>query len=470
MSYSDCDVWPEIHAARAEEADRAAAREAAAAQTARDESLALVTRRDLQGSWGPEREDGTSDYIPPEKRTEPVQLELVLGEFAAGELLRVTAKYAKIAERHGQTLTAVKTGEVRVPHKTFKDRTVLKHVYLVTIPPIVGVKGEVVAHFEKAEDNTSQYVHVFKEAFRTEAEARLPRAGECDHCGTRRDRTHSYVCNTPDGIKIVGRSCLIDFLGVDPALALACCEFAKAASPGDADPDDFFGGSWRANYENTDHVVREAYRVGRKNGGYSKDTSDLLYREFAVLLWGRRAAGNDEEYARIKEAYKGFDPEFDVQALADYVEHANGDFGSNLRVALSQDIVLTKRLRLVLAGVCLFVGRAIKRDVDTVKDAARPAAKQLEGAVGARVEIVGEVVRTFLREGEFGITCIVAIRTADGGAAVNFHTGKDRPEAGKFYAIRGTIKRQGENKRTGEPETTLGRCIYKDAPAQGSLI
>ena len=400
-------------------------------------------------------EDGETLYTRAAPRAEPVRFEMKPTWDGLSRLLARVDKFNRIARRYGQEVSARHVRDEQKPHWLLGwAKPVPVPVWEVTVPPLVGVKGRILAHFERGEGGKGQYVHCFDEERRAEAETFLPRAGQCDHCGKRRVRNHSYVCEVEGRVLMVGSACLLDFLGIDPAWALACCEWFEAKR-GDADYDDDrpHGSKTRVD---TAELVETCYRVARKHGGYSREIGDVMHTEVGCLMF----PGPDKTTAEVKAKYKDFHPVFDRDEFARYIEKASGDFGANLRMAVMQDWVETKRIRLVLAGVGLFVGRAMKREEDAKKPVV--ITREFEGDKGQRIDFEAEIIRTYVRDGAYGETCIITLRTDDGRQAVNFHTGRDRPEAGKRYQVRGTVKRHQAAFKGQGRETIFARCTYKE--------
>lgn len=377
-------------------------------------------------------------------------------------------KFVKIAHRHNQECGVInrKTWNVEYVHGLTGRPVIVPYVRLaIQVPAFVGQKGKIVAHFERAEDGTSFYTHVFDETRRAEAEAYIPNLGICEHCNTKRKRNDVFVCDTDEGTKIVGSDCLKDYLGIDPALAVHALEFVRFAEAGDADWEErFFGG--RDKTIDTDKLVRTCFKVAKKFGGYSREVSDQMRQHLYVLLHGPAKEGDSRKHdLKIIEEYAAFDPEFDVHAFVSYIDNMTGDFGSNLRIALSQNRVHENRTNIVLAGVGVFVGKIAKQATEADARKALPAAKLVDANVGDRCSLYGTVLRTFPYSSESsGFSCLIVSIRCDGGEnLVNFHTGKDDPEAGHRYALTFTIKKHGTDKRTGEAQTVVNRVIYADA-------
>jgi hypothetical protein len=389
-----------------------------------------------------------------EKRAEPVRAVLQLAPQGAAMFHKRFAKFAKIAERHGQEVSCERLEDVLVPHPFFRKRKVAREQWAVVIPPMVGVKGRICGHFELAEDGKSQYVHVFKEDERAAVEALLPRAGECDHCQKKRNRVKSFVVEHEGAVQIVGSNCLMDYLGVDPGWALACCGFYDEMYA-KSERDEAWGGPG-FNHELLIALVEEAYKVAKMWGGYPGGEDRYAFRnEVGYLLHG----GGGEQGAEVRAKYRGFEYEpLDVQALADYVERAKGDFGRNLQIAFGQEYVHLKRSALVIAGVAMWVGRALK-----LKDEVKKApAKAFEEAPGKRVDFEAELVRVHPFVGAYGSSLILNFRCADDRQAVMFYSGQGKPEAGKRYKVRASIKRHQACKYGEGFESVLNRPVFEE--------
>jgi hypothetical protein len=381
-------------------------------------------------------------------------------------------KFAKIASRHKQAFGIINTHRFMVErrHPLIWDRVVLvPYVRLgIQMPPMVGEKGAILAHFERSEDGKTFYAHVFDEARRAEAESFTPRLGECDHCRTKRWRKDVFVCETSEGVKIVGSNCLHDFLGIDPFFAVEMLNFVRFADSPSEDAEEKMRSS--SMLFNLDELVQACYHVAKFNGGYSRECREQIKGDLA--LFRSQRAYNDSDSRRLRELNDFQCPEpLNLYALVDYVENATGDFGSNLRLAFNQEYVDARRMGLVLAGVGLFVGKAMRQSTEADAKAALPAAKLVDAPVAARVELIGTVLRTTPYTNDFGGGLVIAIRGDHGENMVHFYSGNaESPEAGRRYKIRATVKKHTEDKRSHEPQTIVSRASYKDVPAQGALL
>lgn len=421
-----------------------------------------VSGQDLRGVWVPDPEapeDGGSARLVYERREEPVEARLMVRPQFVGDLMKNVAKFQKIAARHGQQVEARLIGEVEVPHPFRPKRKQVRQEWAVIIPPMVGVKGRIVGHFEKSEDGKSQYVHVFSEDERAACEALLPRAGQCDHCAKNRARVKSFVVEFEGRHLLVGKNCLIDYMGIDPGWALAAAEWFEESRRSESE------GGWGGggHYRDLMPLVEAAFLVARKHGGYPSGDDRYWFRNHvSIMCYGAR----NEHDSEVKAQYKGFDPgPLDLEALADYVEGAQGDFGANLRIAFEQDMIHVKRSALVIAGVAMWVGRSIKRKDDEKKAEKLGPPKAFAEKPGSRIDFEAEVIRAIPRAGQFGVMLIIALRCADGRQAVNFHSGEFHPEAGKRYKVRASIKKHQPGFRNIGEESVLSRAVYQEIEA-----
>jgi hypothetical protein len=342
-------------------------------------------------------------------------------------------------------------------------------------PAVAGKKAKLIGAFELAEDGESVYRHALNGATEADIEPFLARWQDCDHCGFKRDRRASFVCEAEDGQRVViGRQCSRDFLGLDAAELLAREAIRKSLSAGGEEEEST--GGWGSHYIHVPSLVLKAYLVAKRLGGYSRDTSDV-FKDHVAALEGAKDYGRSTHYRDLRRDYEAWlekvKPEpMNFAEFADYVYGTTGDFGQNLQIAFSCEYAKPKRRNLILAGVGLYIGRLLKqvREVEDDARKGRPPAKLLAGAEKDRVDFEGEVERCFPLPSDFGPKTLIAIVADDGSRCVHISTSEVKPEAGRRYAIRATIKRHGTNRKFGTPETTITRAVYSDPSTQQPLI
>lgn len=428
----------------------------------------------------PSRHPALSDIASTEHGT--TVFTLTVDDGAEKGIREAIAKMSRKVGRWGGEVKVVSEVEQFVPHwmKRNPDGTrklIRQLVMTIETPALLGKgRAKLVGSFEAAEEGDEVYRHALGDADPAILEPYLidKRWKGCDHCGFNRDRRATFLCELEDGsLKLVGRQCSQDYLGLEPADILARDAIYRTIT-GTADEDEgAWGGSWPTTFH-VETLVRRAYRVAKRHGGYSRDASDRIFQDIAALE-GALDFGKSTTYKDIRAFYKTLpEPEpLDLIDLAEYVERMDGDYGQNVRIALSCEYAKLKRRRTVVSGVGVYVGKLLTRKQRLEKEArdaaTRPAAKHLDGAAKDRLTFVATVDRCTPFNNNFGGGLVVAMTAADGSKVVHFSTTAFKPEVGKTYAVKATIKEQGKNRLTGGPETTVTRAEYTEA-TEGTLI
>ncbi len=245
---------------------------------------------------------------------------------------------------------------------------------------------------------------------------------ECDHCGTARQRTNTFLAETPDGGSIVqlGRSCLRDYLGHIDAEQLAGW-LESVAELIDGDDEGWGGGGRVPTYvlevvaaAAADYRLRGRYvpvRIDDSTIGRVADwlAPDSKFRREFIRKTG--FAVDAEDVARARE-------------LIDWVATAEGGNGyiENLRVVAAAETVKSKNIGILVSITAAHRTAAersaeqVKRDAEKAeRDAAKAAADaDRADAPTGRVDIVGTVERLTEREGEYGLTYKMIVETDDG--------------------------------------------------------
>lgn len=383
-------------------------------------------------------------------------------------------------------------GEVKITaeQEVFKDHWARKRdiagriiqirqvILTVEAPALAGTeRTKLVGSFEMAEDGVEVYRHALGDADPAILEPYLKddRWRGCDHCGFNRHRKATFLCEMADGsLKLVGRQCSRDFLGLDPGDILARNTIYRelAGLAGDEESE----GAW-GSFPTMFHVpgfVEVAYRVAKRFGGYNGEVANQMLTHIAALQgaadFGRSTTMKDirADYARLPE------PEpLNLVDLVDFVDRLKGGYGQNVRTAFSCEFAKFKRRRLVLSGVGVYVGNLITR-AQAAREAAekaarRPAPKHLTGALKERLTFRAEVDRCSPFNSQFGPGLAVAMTAEDGSKVVHFATGDVKAEKGKTYTVKATIKAHETDRQSGGPQTVVSRAVYTEEQS-GSLI
>jgi hypothetical protein len=233
-------------------------------------------------------------------------------------------------------------------------------------------------------------------------------ARRCDACGVARARNRTYAVRSADGaVKVVGSTCVSDFLGIDPARVLWFAEAVGEVS----DEDEFFGGSFGSyDIPTVDFVA--AARAAVVTVGWAKAASDWPTKRFAAaILSGERPIDNDDPLIEARERF--IDPE--VRAFAEAaVEWAaaiepRSDFDHNLQAVASSETIGERGY-----GIAAYLPVAYARELDKlaakIAEAAKVEAGEIEPVPTGRVTIAGEVIGISERYSDYGVTIKLTVR------------------------------------------------------------
>lgn len=297
--------------------------------------------------------------------------------------------------------------------------------------------------------------------------------GRCEHCNKPRGRSRAFVVeHTETGErKIVGRSCLRDYVGSDvPQNALWV--FTVDRSPMGDDGDEW-GGGYRPWYEDTRYIIAAARAAialwGWRPASNFTDTDST--RDYVNLLWavGSRAKAYRKEIdmlrAEIRARAETHVSEADaiLQWGADL--EPRGDYEHNLKIALASPTVSDKTFGLVVSACAAYDRQKAviaEREERAKAEAEANAASYHLGAVGERLR--GELVkveRTIgLPDNGFGPSVLYVLRNEQ-GALLKWITGSHprlngkRIVAGDSFAADFTVKRHSTFRDV--PETVVTR-------------
>lgn len=265
----------------------------------------------------------------------------------------------------------------------------------------------------------------------------------CDHCGHNRDRKHTIIVANDQGEhKMIGRSCVKDFLGRDVSV--------PQLTKGDSDDlDDFLGGAGSARHHQPKDVLANALAVvdrsggyeSRERAGYGNSTGDLVR---AQLEMGPIKDNRGEPLYPVTEQHHE-----QAAKILEWVRSGGvgrSDYGHNVGVALADDEygVDPKRVPLAASAVA-----AWHRHQADEKDRARAQAETAWlGKPGEKLEIAGKIahVRNFGRSdfgGYYAPDRLLLTIEHDGQTVQHWttsNTALGRAEAGSSVTFRATVK------------------------------
>lgn len=303
---------------------------------------------------------------------------------------------------------------------------------------------------------------------------------KCDHCKTRRMRKETFlVRSTKTGELVqVGRQCIRDYLGHDAEKIARALTYLRSfeAKLGDED-EGWGGGGMRVPYSmNTRWFLAVVAAVVRQKAtaGFVSKGRAYERNETATATEAMSWVGPDKHKLKWLKA-NGFDhqptpADYElademiacVRAVSEADAEGNG-YLTNMRVVFVGDSFTLRNQGLVASAYSMLkrhkeyvAKQKAKREAEKAQ-AANPS--QHVGTVGQRGEFAVTIDRTHWFEGNYGPTCIVAMRDADNNVLKTFATGKFGDWAdenvGERCTIKATVRNHDEYK--GVAETVVNR-------------
>lgn len=280
---------------------------------------------------------------------------------------------------------------------------------------------------------------------------------KCDHCGHNRKRNQTYIVQNEAGeVKQIGSSCLRDYMGVDPAAAVAGLSFDAAIKSIGEDEEVWGRGSNAPRVWALADVAAIALSLIAKNGfvsaaqaefdGMTKTGSDML----SFLVKGVPALA--KWYAEVepsdanKAAAVAIVERLNARILNDYRNDPGklDGFSFKLGLILNRGYADHKDLQLFAAAVNREAG-------DMAKEAAPKSLVKNEwlpgAAVGSKVEVKATISMVKGLETAFGYSTLVKFVTDDGFPVTTFYSGNAQEfNAGAKVTVKGTVKRLEDGK------------------------
>lgn len=265
----------------------------------------------------------------------------------------------------------------------------------------------------------------------------------CDHCGTIRNRKHTFIVQHDSGeYKQVGSDCLADFLGGNnPDLIAAYAQMILEFDPGDFEGFDEQGLGGPC-YLNLRTVVEIAHYMIRKEGFISRTRArESLDQEIATAD-KLDCYMVDVRAGRVKPIE--FEPQ-DLEAFEKIKEWALA-----IPANESSDYLYNVRVIFGLSGIpCRYMGIATAA-VNTYLNEIRRAnegsefSRDFYGTPGDKVELELRLLSTKAIDGMYGTSILTKFADAANHLFVWFNTGSDCTAnliPGDTCRIKGTLKK-----------------------------
>lgn len=301
--------------------------------------------------------------------------------------------------------------------------------------------------------------------------------GACDQCGTRRERSDTFLLHSDEGgWKQVGRNCLFDFLQTDKIDAIiqsaALLEKVNEASKGMEDAGGELGGGGRRSpyfiiLEDLTAVAWLALQYGYRAKSAASEGKPATADQAMFFLGPPPSDYADAEDKRLYREYHNGTlaglpaaKELAEKAVAwarsiPDAEAARSEYLRNLKLLSKFDIALHKHFGLVASIVGSYLrehGKALERA------AKKPSTYQ--GVVGEKIFVPAvKIVHIASFDTEYGVTYI-NIMVDEAGNKYIWKSGTglhEKRDAGQPFSIMGTVKAHEPDRKTGEPVTYVTR-------------
>ena len=277
----------------------------------------------------------------------------------------------------------------------------------------------------------------------------------CEHCAKQRRRSETFLVSGPEGIKQVGRSCLKDFTGHDPASLLSVLSSAENLLRDEAD-------GWSVEpVTPTPFVLTSAARIVAKAGYTSKAHAEAWQKpSTASLVFDLIHPIDSKHRVELRERFP-LDDEANaladntMAALADLREKGTtNEWEQNLLTITAQANQRPRHIGIVTSAVIL----GLRRTERPAK--AEQAPSHHIGQAGQRLTVEATVTffRHFEREWPETSVTLVKFQTADGADLLWWASNASTLTVDEKVSLTGTIKKHETDARSGRPVTVLTRC------------
>ena len=290
--------------------------------------------------------------------------------------------------------------------------------------------------------------------------------GSCDHCGSTRARVHGYVIEDPNGRKIVGKSCVRDYLGMDnPQMMLRVLQEVTALSNmGDEEEGFGRGGVWSTEVWGVVAAASAAVALF----GYGKADMDELSTKSRVqkLMSSAPPKGDEEKKLKAEMDTRG-DHYYDLaRATIDWARNLDpkgSDYLNNVKVILSSDYIGAKHLGVAVSAASAYQQHLARlQRIEDAKNGVSASTGHV-GVLKKRMEADVTVERIIAINNQWGNYRIFIFRTTD-GANMKWTTSNDtdtmvgdRP-LNQGDKVRLAFTPQKHDMYQDQPQTVVNRC------------
>jgi hypothetical protein len=211
---------------------------------------------------------------------------------------------------------------------------------------------------------------------------------KCDHCGHKRYRTKSMLIEHEGQHKVIGSSCIVDFLGYDPSNALHCVSFYTDLTSLCEDDDLYSGLSSGFFSTNVESLVKaNIMALEHSNWNYIKSSSTydgiMSTPDLARYLM-EKGYNFNEDYNDLVESVMAH-----FTTLTQKLENNKylNDFEYKVAVLAKINVIESKHFRIISGAISSYVRTIRSNPVKTT------APSEHFGTVNERVEVEVEVTK-----------------------------------------------------------------------------
>ena len=263
----------------------------------------------------------------------------------------------------------------------------------------------------------------------------------CEHCGWDRRRRDTYILQNEDSgvYKQVGRTCIRDFIGIDPArIAEQAERYVKVLGLLDEAREPKWGGM---NDHRDIHLPRYLSWVAQSIREYGWISGREAYENFDKVSTASQAVG--DMFATYKpQLPTDEDKELAEAAIAHVLTlEPKNDFLHNIITITKQNYLDWKATG--LAAAIMFVYNRHLEEEAKRKAAADLSKSEHVGALKERLEMEVRIIGKRWIESMYGSTAIIRMLDANDNLFVTFASGRFGDEANieDKVTIRGTVKK-----------------------------
>jgi len=273
-------------------------------------------------------------------------------------------------------------------------------------------------------------------------------SGNCDHCNSIRNRTKTYIVERDGNYRQVGKSCLKEYTGIFPGLAIMWAEVEKKVINDVMEGENvymLFGTSIPKVYSVIDVIALAIDSISEFGYVKSDGLNPTKERIYKMLK---------DEVAATKNA------KTKAAAICEYVaEYENPALGMHDIIVNAKAIVISEYCKHKHIGRLAYLPVAVEREKERERKAAErvieAAKSDYIGSVGEKITVelsASSYISSF--ETQYGYTMIYRFVDITGNVLIWFSSRGINLDNAK--TLTGTIK--NHNEHNGEKQTIVTRC------------